>query len=104
MGRIMHSSGPYDTRRHDFMAGMLQQADEDIPIKIIIEVELHTGSAKNCRSCNHARSCALAWQITSQCSWQYANASYTASTGRSRSWAMARGCIRWEEHTSEVQS
>jgi hypothetical protein len=33
-----------------------------------IEIEPHTGSTKNCRACSHACSCALAWQITSQCS------------------------------------
>src|SRR5216683_7158725 len=93
MGRVKYPSGAHSARRDDRMTGILQQADENIPIEIIIEVEPHTGSTKNCRACNQACSCALAWQITSQCSWQYANASYTASTGRSRSCAIARGCI-----------
>ena len=64
-----------------------------MPIEIITQVKLHTDSAKNCRPRNHVCSCALAWQITSQRSWQYANASYTASTGRSRSCAIALGRV-----------
>src|SRR5438093_7806480 len=83
MDRIEHPSGAHSAWRDDRMPGMLQQANEDIPIKIIIEVEPHTGSTKNCRACNQACSCALAWQIT--------RTSLVAGT-------------RSEEHTSELQS
>src|SRR5919198_5193321 len=85
---ILRTSHCYRPWGHDLVPFLLQEADEHIRIHVIIEVESHReageSSAKNPCSSSHTCSASLSAQITSQWSWQYANASNTAASGRSR--------------------
>lgn len=98
MGCILGATHGHRPGGHHHVSLLLQEADQHICIQVIIEIESHRraeeSSAKNPCASSHARSASFSAQITSHWSWQYAKASKTANTGRSRFWAICCGVMR----------